>query len=276
MIPEINLDQAILFIDQHGNLQEKARLLYILMEEKPTTSVVRPLLEKQNTDGGFPSRPRGDNPSSVDNTITALWQLNELGLLNLPAAEHALAFLIQSQAKDGSWDENPALPGHDLPPWIVPGELATRLYLTAYAAYWLGRMGHNTHPAFLKAAEHLLGRQDEEGHLPSYLHANWIGDSVFFMAGEHEAAEKGLAWLAARPFAEWEDSQVAWALDCLGTAGLTAGHPFIQSGLNELARRQSAEGTWASEDGEAYAVSATVSTLKVFKLFGLLGLTSLD
>jgi hypothetical protein len=265
----INLTGALSYIDQKGNLLDKARLLYVLMGEAPPGEAVRPLLEKQNPDGGFPSRPRGENPSSVDNTITALWQFNEVGMLESESARRGLAFLEASQSADGSWDENPNLPNHDLPPWIVPGELTTRLYLTAYAAYWFAICGRKG-PVFEKAVQYLTAHQDAQGGIPSYLHANWISTSTLILAGETAAAERGMAHLAARPWDEWEDSQIAWALDCLGSAGLGQAHPFIAAGLADLAARQEPDGSWASEDGPAYAVSATVSALKVFKMYGLL------
>ena len=266
MISEQDLTQAMIYVEQHGQLQEKARLLYVLAGEKPPREVLQPLLDKQNPDGGFPSRPRGENPSSVDNTITALWQLDELGLLSSPPAERALDFLVQAQQEDGIWDENPDLPVHDLPPWIKPGELATRLYLTAYAAFWLARTGKS--PAALqRACRCMSGYLDEEGRLPSYLHANWIAASVFIMTGNQEEANRMLAYLASRPLPDWEDSQLAWALDCLGQAGLALEHPFIASSLRELADRMDPEGSWSSEEGAAYAASATISALKAFKRY---------
>jgi len=40
--------------------------------------------------------------------------------------------------------------------------------------------------------------------------------------------------------------------------------------LSELIRRQSPDGSWSSEDGEAYAVGATIQAVKVLKHYGLL------
>ncbi len=270
-MPTIDLTQALQFIYQHGNIQDKARLLFILMGELPPDNVVRPLLDKQNPDGGFPSRPHGENLSSVDNTLTALWQLNEVGLLSSQEAKSAINFLITSQAEDGSWDENPTLPEYDLPPWIIPGQLATRLYLTAYSAYWLGSINLINHLAFLRAATFLAQQDGPEGQVPGYLHSQWITTSVFLMGGSPFSAfsDRGLSALQNRPPNQWETSQIAWALDCLGSAGLASDHPFVQKMLSDLAGRQEIGGSWSSEDGPAYAVSATISVLKAFKRFGL-------
>jgi hypothetical protein len=266
----INLDRALMFIDEHGNVQDKARLLYIMMGEIPPDYIVRPLLDKQNPDGGFPSRPRSINPSSVDNTLTALWQLNELGLFTIPEARKAIDFLIASQMSDGSWDENPALPAHDLPPWIKPGQVATRNYLSAYSAFWLGIARLTEHEAFINAVRYLASQQEPDGQIPGYQHGHWIGTSAFYLGVDsfHKPAERGLAVLDRLPLNQWEDSQIAWAVDCLGMAGFSKDHPFIQKMILELAQRQEVEGSWSSEDGPAYAVSATISAIKALKRFG--------
>jgi squalene cyclase len=266
----IDLDRALIYIDENGNVQDKARLLYILMQESPPDYIVRPLLDKQNPDGGFPSRPRTENPSSVDNTLTALWQLNELGMLGTLEAQRALDFLFSTQMVDGGWDENPALPEHDLPPWIKPGQVATRNYLSAYAAFWLGIAARTQQDTFQRAATYLTLQQEPGGKIPGYQHGQWIGTSVFFLGGDAFSlpAQSGLSILDQIPLTAWEDSQIAWATDCLGMAGVPAENAFIHKMLPELASRQEANGSWSSEDGPAYAVSATISTIKALKRFG--------
>ncbi len=284
MPEQINLDQAVFYIDQHGSILEKGRLLYLLMDVEPSPELYSKLLSLQNPDGGFPSRPKGsDNPSSVDSTLTSLWQLDELGQFATPEAQRARAYLAHTQHADGSWDENPALPQHDLPPWIQPGTPATILYLTAYAAFWLGAhligsaaSGETADPinaAFKRAAGYLASQQEASGKIPGYLHNSWMGISALVMAArllpEKESytqfAERGLAYLADLPDDQWEDSQVAWALDCLSRAGLSAEHPLVRQLLASLVRRQAADGSWASEDGPSNAASATVNALKVIK-----------
>jgi hypothetical protein len=85
----------------------------------------------------------------------------------------------------------------------------------------------------------------------------------------------GLQALASTPLSEWDDSQIAWALDCLSRGGLPKKHPFVEACLNQLFHRQKADGSWASEDGEGSAVGATIQVLKVMKRYGLL-INSLD
>ena len=83
-------------------------------------------------------------------------------------------------------------------------------------------------------------------------------------------AEKGLCYLANRPKTEWVDSQLCWALDCLGRAGMTVQQPFVKASLEALIQRQGLNGAWASEDGEDYIVGATIEALKVLRFFGVI------
>ena len=262
----VDLTAAIAFVTDHGTVLEKARLLRLLLAVEPGRESYQKLLDSQNADGGFPSRPRPGSHSAVDSTLTALWQFDELGMVAHPAATRALAFLLAMQQPDGGWDENPNLPAHDLPPWIVRGELGTRLYLTTYAAYWLGLFGYAQEPPFKTALAYISAHQEASGELPGYLHSNWLGIAAFRMSsGYTQNAERGLEYLASLPFSQWDDSQIAWAIDCLTRAGLPSSHPWMQAALPELVRRQGADGSWASEDGPAFAASATVSAIKVLK-----------
>ena len=105
-----------------------------------------------------------------------------------------------------------------------------------------------------------------------YLHTTWIATGVCLMAGKNYKgiASQGLQALSRRPLPEWEDSQLAWALDCLSKGGLPKTEPFISACLNDLRRRQKLNGSWASEDGEGAAVGATIQALKVLKRYGLI------
>ena len=279
MVPEIDLSSAINFVGQNGTILEKARLLRILMEIEPSPEAYLPLVKIQNPDGGFPSRPKPGSQSALDSTLTALWQFEEMGMLATPEADRAIEFLLAMQREDGGWDENPDLPTHDLPPWIIPGDLSSRLYLTTYAAFWLAARGQISEPGFQRSLAFIAAHQEESGMIPGYRHNNWLGISAFLMAETGSAgtggsrtaptfaenAQRGLDYLAALPFSEWEDSQIGWALDCLTRAGLPPAHSFVLSALAELIRRQAADGSWASEDGPAFAASATVTALKVIK-----------
>ena len=263
---------SVAFVEEKGTELEKARMRRLLYGVDPTPDVVRSLTARQNGDGGFPQRGVEDGPSCVHGTLNALWQMDELGVLGSPAGDEALRYLVAVQREDGGWDEDASLAECGVPPWATPGDLRARLYLTAYAAYWLALAGRAEHQAFGQALPFLRRHQDDTGRFHGFIHTTWIATSVFVMAGNQyvDVAMKGLQALIARPLPEWVDSQICWALDCLGRAGVPKDQPFVRAGLAELLGRRGADGGWASEDGAAHSAGATVEALKVLKHYGLL------
>jgi len=229
-------------------------------------------LRLQNPDGGFPCSMVAGNPSAIHKTLTALWQLEELGLRDSREVNDAIKYLLNEQQQSGCWDEDAGLSDYGIPPWIAPGTTATRVYLTAYSAYWLGIQGYQSQPEYQSALQFLLAYQNADGKFDGYLHNTWIATSAFALAGEQyaEVVKLGLDYLSSRPMGDWDDSQIAWALDCLGAAGMTKDKPFISHGLETLLLRQDVNGRWSSEDGEGARVSATIEVLKVVKHFKLI------
>jgi squalene cyclase len=262
--------KAISFVKEKGSDLEIARLRNILYVSQPEAKVVQPFLELQSIQGAFPLRFQPGNPDMVDNTLTALWWLDELGMLSASVGKRALGFLLAVQKGDGGWDEDVSTERYELPPWVQPGDLNTRLYLTAYAAYWLAAGGYGSDPVLENAMVFLLQNQKENGMFYGYLHTTWIAASACLMVGRTEPANRSLQALLDRPLSDWEESQSAWALDCLYRAGVETDHALVQKLMEKLESSQGAEGQWASEDGEPFAVSATIGVLKVFKLYNRL------
>jgi squalene cyclase len=264
--------KSVRFILDRGSGLEKARIRWILYGVEPEPNVTLRLSELQNADGGFPFDMVKGNLSTIDSTLVALWWMEELGMLASATADRTYTHLLTVQQDDGGWDEDPAIAQYDLPPWVRPGELGTRLYLSSYAAYWLAVAGYQTVPAFRKVLDFVVRHQDERGMFHGYLHTTWIATSVLHMAGQPylKAAARGIQALLARSPSEWADSQLAWALDWLSRAGLAQDHLLVARCLSELMQRQRPDGNWASEDGEGYAVGATIQAVKVLKHYGLL------
>ncbi len=268
----MEIAKAIAFVDDRGSGLEKARLHCILNGSESPREISQGLFSLQNEDGGFPFDRISGNLSTINDTTVALWWLDELDLLSSEVANRAFAYLLNVQRIDGRWDEDPCLMQYDLPPWSQPGNLHAQLYLSAYALFWLAQGAKIPATAFRKGLDFLVRNQDETGRFPGYMHTTWIGTAVFLIAGKRYSAlyKQGLNTLASWPLAEWEASQLAWALDCLSQAGLSKDTDFTRICLNELSSRQKSDGSWASEDGEAFAVGATIQAIKVFKRYGLL------
>jgi hypothetical protein len=266
----VDLAQAVSYIEEHGTELERARANYVLYGTRPERSVVLALGELQNADGGFPFRMVKGNPTGMNNTHGALLRLEELGLLDSGMAGRAFEYILSNQRGDGGWDEEAAVAEYGPPPWACPGEIRARIFLSAQSAFWLAIGGFEDRSEFPEALGFLAEHQGESGRLEGFLHTTWIATSAFLMAGEgyNEAARKGLVALLAEPLYGWVDSQISWALHCLGMAGLPKENPFVGQSLAELTRRQSGDGRWASEDGEARTVGAVIEVLKVLKLYG--------
>jgi squalene cyclase len=268
----MDIDKSIAFIEAKGSSLEKARLACILHGITPQLDVTQGFFELQNGDGGFPFGMLKGNLSTINETTVALWWLEELDLFFSTTASQAFTYLLSTQQADGSWTENPQITQNVLPPWIQVGDPRTTLYLSAYVAYWLALGGYTHLPAFRKAIHFLIRNQDKTGRFFGYLHTTWIATGVFLLAGDRYAriASLGIQALSASFLTEWDDSQIAWALDCLSRGGLPKNHKFVQGCLRELLRRQKPDGCWASEDGEAFAVGATIQALKVLQRYDLL------
>jgi hypothetical protein len=221
-------------------------------------------------DGGFPFRHIEGYPSTLNHTHAALLFIDELGLLGCDEGIRVFHYLVKTQKTDGGWDEAELVAGLNPPPWMFPGEINARLYLTVQSAFWLGIGGYINHAAFKDALDFLQQHQDTSGTFQGFLHTTWIATSVFALAGTGYEANvtNGLAALKRKPLEEWVDSNISWALSCLGAAGMTEEEPFIKNSLIELEVRMVSNGVWISEDGEDRTASTVLEVLKMFRHFG--------
>jgi hypothetical protein len=269
--PHMNIASALAFVAQKGSALEQARLQHALFGAAPGPEVIRFLDELQNADGGFACGQKHGDPSALNDTLLGLWRLDDLGMLATTHGRRAIQYLLATQQADGGWDEVPPPVDYSPPPWAVPGDLRARLYLSAYAAYWLALAPQPAQAAALAAALAFLQKhQAASGRLYGYLHATWLAASAFTLAGlaYAESAQQALAAMQNWPLEDWVDS-APWALSCFARAGLGRRHPLIEKCLAELACRQRPDGSWSSEDGDAFAVNSTVDTLKALAAYGL-------
>jgi hypothetical protein len=270
---EMDISAIEFFVEENGTVLDLARFRRVLYSVDPPQKVIQPFLDLQNEDGGFPCGMAQGNSSAVHKTVTALMWLDELGQLASGTSQAAIAYLLSAQLEDGGWDEDPSLIQYGLPPWICPGTPETRGYLSANAAFWLAVAECDGHAAIGAALQYLVQGQDDTGVFYESFHGTWIATSVFMMAGpEYGTIVKlGLRALESKPLNQWEDSQIAWALECLGRAGAQKELPFVERCLDELMQRWTVKEGWCSEDGPAGNVGATIAVLKVLKNYEVLG-----
>lgn len=262
----MNLDLAARFVESNGGELQRARLDYILHQNPAPPGVIASLLKFQLADGSF-TRPRPASlAGSINETLNALWRMEELGLMKSVASELACRYLISRQSGNGSWQE---APGNATPLQSYTQDPLFGCYLSAYSAYFLALSGFGTTPVLEKAARYLAGIQRSAGNFTGFLHTTWLACSALLLINgrNDKRAKKGLLYLKNLEFKDWDSSQVAWALSCLGNAGITVKHPFISAGLAELEANQFEDGSWISEDGEGYEVEATLASIKAWLFF---------
>lgn len=269
----VDLEKAIAYVQAKGDIIEQARLASILWGKPLEKAALQKLAEMQNPDGGFSYWVKGF--STVCDTVYILIWLDELSLQRKPLAKRAINFLFKQQKEDGGWDEVERVKEANPPPFLKPGEISTRIWLTAHCAHWLVRFGYAEHPKAKGCpAEFLLAHKEPSGRLVGCskdLRAmwDWLVLLAYYPGPDSEIFKQTLT-IIEKEFSpeKWEGSYLAWLMFCFRDAGLRVNYPFVKRCLNELVKKQRPDGSWDSEDGEAFAVHATIEALCVIKHYG--------
>lgn len=170
----------------------------------------------------------------------------------------ALDFIAWRQKADGSFEEEDRF--RDMaPPWCKPGDPSACLYLTANCGYWQAFFGAGE--LTLEPTVRVLRAHLEDGHLPSFLHADWLAAGTFVKTGETQAADGILAYLEAR-LPEMDSSPVAWMITSLAGMGMAKSHPLLLRARRLLEEAQEEDGRWKSEDGPQRDVHVTLESLR--------------
>ncbi len=266
----MNIEKAVAFVTARGNPIEIARMSSILWNQKSSRSAVTRLSRMQNEDGGYSLEQGGI--STVCTTVNVISWLDDLQLRSGPLVDMAFRFLLKHEHTDGGWDEVEGIIGTNPPPFLMPGEASTRTWLTACCAHWFVRFGRGQ-PLDAKGhpVDFLLQSREASGRLKGYLRATW--DALVLLSqhpGPDSSEFKETLAAIERELApeNWEGSNLAWLLCCFRDAGLPGDNLLVKKALDELARKQRPDGSWSSEDGEKFAVSATIEALRVLKHYG--------
>lgn len=266
----MDVQKAIRFIEENGTELEKHRLHYLLGKEKNKEYPLRYLRELQNDDGGFPYGGEKGKLSSVNATSGKFALMIELGLGESDVCRKTERYLLDIQGEDGSWNEDEAINEYNPPFWNTPGDLKTKMWLTANISNHLIQFGYRESEAIRKATEFLLKNRDDEGKFTGFLHSTWISIGVFGQLEgiDSEAVKKALK-VIDRNINRMENgvSSFTWCLECLYVAEIPKENPVAQKCINRVIELQSENGAWASEDGETYAVFETINALRVLKMY---------
>ncbi|HLJ61289.1 MAG TPA: prenyltransferase/squalene oxidase repeat-containing protein [bacterium] len=268
-VPWIDWGRTIAYIDHNGSEMERARLRGILGRPRPDAKVVRALEARQNEDGGFPYEFVQGRVSTIDATATALNWLEDLRLFDGPHVERALVFLLADQRPDGSWDEPPGILRYAPPPRLLPSDLRVRTASTALVGYWLARAGGRD-DAIGRAAAYLRGHQAPGGRFVGFLRTTWLATAFLHLVEGpgSDAAVRGLQALGAVDGSRWRPGALADMLVRLGGGGVEDDTPVVVRTLERLCVLSQPDGSWVSEDGDAYHVEATLQALRALLHYG--------
>ncbi len=262
---QIEFEPAAKFVVENSNPIEEARLRAIIAGQPAGEDVVEAFIKEQSEEGGW--YPFWSTEYvSIDATCFRLAQLESLGVSeHQPVFERALDFLESAQHPGGFWEETPPEP-EVLPPWLVPGQVESRVYLTANCLFWLsisGRESSITDSAVLYLEEYV----DERGRLPGPLHAQWLAAAACYALDQIELGERLVDPLYEH-IPELPASSLAWMTTALLIAGVSREDEVIQKAAERLAGHQKQEGHWSSEDGPDFDVHTTLESMRVFLWLG--------
>ncbi len=267
---ELDVQKAVHFIEENGTELEKYRLHYLLGKERNKEYPLRCLRELQNHDGGFPYGGEKGKLSSVNVTSGRLNLMIELRLDESDVCRKTAKYLLNIQNEDGSWDEDEAINQYNPPFWNTPGDLKTKMWLTANISNHLIQLSHRESEAIRKATEFLLKNRDDEGKFAGFLHSTWISIGVFGqLEGINSEVVKKALRVIDRNINRMENgvSSFTWCLECFYVAGVPKENSVAQKCIYRVIKLQSENGAWVSEGGEKYAVSATINALRVLKMY---------
>jgi len=269
---KLNVQRAVSFVEENGTRLEKYRMDYLLGRAKNDEVPLRYLRGLQNNNGGFPYNDEKGKLSSVNSTSVNLSLMIELGLAESDVCRKTLEYLLSVQGEDGSWDENEAINQYNPPFWNTPGDLKTKMWLTADICNSLIQLGYRESENVRKAAEFLLKNRDAEGKFAGFLHSTWISVAVFGqLEGANSEVVKEALNVIERNLDRLEDgaADFIWCLECFSVAGIPKDNPTVKRCLDRVIELQSRDGAWLSADGEKYAVSTTINALRALKMYGV-------
>lgn len=262
--------KAIDFVEENGTKLEKYRLNYLLGKGRDYEVPLRHLRRFQNDDGGFPYGDEKGKLSSVNSTGVNLSLMVELELAESDVCRKTLEYLMKVQGEDGSWDENNAINQYNPPFWNMPGDLKTKMWLTANILNYLIQVGYREYEAVRKATQFLLKNRDEKGKFAGFLHSTWISVGVFGqLEGVSSEVVKKALEVIERNIDRMEDGAVdfIWCLECFYVAGINKGDSLVRRCIDRVIELQREDGAWASADEEKHVVSTTINALRILKLY---------
>jgi len=257
----VDLDGAIGYVVAHGDAVDRARLSWLRSGYPPPAEVLAKAEMGQAPGGGWPAFWAGD-VASVDATCFRLGELDDLGALDGVPARRALEWLAARQRPDGTWEEDESLAA-SAPAWAQPGDPEARLYLTAYAGFWLA-VADGYPEVVARATQAFRAAMREDGSWPSYLVTGWLGGALLYRAGWfYESAQIQVLLVERVP--QMSAAEAAWLGTAFRRVGLSADDSLMTGVRKRLTETQRSDGGWPSDDGPAFDVHATLTAIRAVR-----------
>ena len=168
----VDLERASAFVKGLEDEILNTRLRAILGDQKSSGSVLNQIEDMRKSDGGFAFWKQ--DVSSITTTLNIVGWLDDLSLRAEPIADRTFEFLLEHQREDGGWDEVEGVRDLNPSPFMLPGEINTRTWLTACCAHWFIRFDRAEPPGSKGCpAEFLMQHVQPSGLVKGYLYASW-------------------------------------------------------------------------------------------------------
>jgi hypothetical protein len=259
------LASAIRFIEENGNPIDKAYLAYLLSGQPISNKIISEFFSSQNQDGSWSPFWASDY-SSLDATCFHLSQAYQLGIsMSDPKTIKAFAFIADHQNDDGFWEEEQYVT-EKVPPWLKPGELSAKLYLTANCGYWLA-ITATYNSLVQRAAKFLASNLAKSGKLSSFKQAEWLSAGIWYQIGMMKEANQAIKHLEII-LDDFSANNLTWMISALRIAKVPANYMIIAEAADKLILKQKSTGQWPSDDGPGYDVHTTLEALYALKQCG--------
>jgi len=265
----IDLEKTSAFIKGLDDEILTARMSAIFENREPSRQVLEKIELLRKSDGGFAFWEQ--DVSSIMSTLNVVGWLDDFSLRTGSLVERTFDFLLKHQQEDGGWDEIEGVRGLDPPPYMMPGELNTRTWLTACCAHWFIRFGRAEPPGAKGCpAEFLMRHMEPSGLISGYLYASWDALVMFnYHPGPESEEFRKLFSGVQRQYrpTEYDAADFAWLLRCLRDIGLNNNDDFVSRAIDALESTQEPNGSWISDEGEEFIGITTLDVIRVLHDF---------
>ena len=268
----VDLRKTTVFVKSLGDEILKARLEAIIKGRRPRRRILEKIQQMRKTDGGFAFWE--EDVSSITTTLNVVGWLDDLSLRDGPVVDETFDFLLSHQQEDGGWDEIAEVRDVEPLPYMMPGELNTRIWLTACCAHWFIRFGRAEPPGAKGCpAEFLMQHVIPSGLISGYLYASWDALVMFnYHPGSKSDVFRNLLTEVRERLDpdEHDATDLAWLLRCLRDIDLSVEDDLVSRAINTLMSMQRPDGSWSSSEGERYIGMTTIDAIRVLHDFGKL------